>query len=538
MSSFTGLTDFLFGGAVPLPSKLTLSAPVRSLPAAPGNAASHEATEDESPERRAAMQHAQSSSRRRIFGLCLILCGCLFFAGYGYYQQTRYAVSYDFKTVYVGALCMIDGCDPYDAAQTEQAYLRHGADRPDPMPIRPYYTSYLPSGIFLVAPLALLPFGTARVVWLSLGTALFGCAALCIGDLCAGRQALRTQAVLAVFVASSTLLVMLGQPAMYAISLAVIAVWSFLRRRLLVLGVLAFALSLILKPHLAGLLWLFFLLSPGGGQALAADPLRPEEPTANPRTTPPVSWRRLALYTLGVALVLMMPGVLLAFHHPASAHWPQELQRNLERLARPGGPNNPGPRSGQGIADLQPLFALLRDSPRFYNLAALATFSGLLLMWLLLLKRQTGAASTAGPYRRGESLAASDADLMALAAVTALSFLPIYHQQYDTRLLLLIFPAVAVLASRYRRLGRAALALSALATVTLSHPFVRLNTRLVTYLGDWLTRQGVAPHPSLLLACDRPLPVTLLLLSGFFLYAMFRVAAEDAPDGQAPAGNP
>ncbi len=462
----------------------------------------------------------------QLLGLCLVLFGCLFFAVRGYHDEKTTLQSFDFKPVYSSTLCLIEGCDPYDSAQIEQAYLRHGGDASDLRPFRPYNANYPPSALFLVLPLALLPFPLARTVWLSLGILLFSAASLCTADLCACRLGSQdgssasyqrpfgvfaAQAVLAVFVASSTILVMLGQPAMYSISLAVIAVWSFLRRRALAMGVLAFAVSLTLKPHVGALIWLFFLLSSGGDSRV------PATGQAAART---VSHRRLALFTLGATLLLMMPGVLLAFHHPASAHWPQELRHNLLEIASPGQASNPGPTNDEAgsIASLQALFALWHDSPSFYNPAAYVTFLPFLLVWLYLLRWSAAARPD-----NGSSSSIRDADLMALAAAAVLSFLPIYHRQYDTRLLLLIFPAVAALACRSRRLGPAALALSALATITLSHQFLHLGPALTARL----SRGGMALHGALWLVLNRPLPLTLLLLSGFFLYAMYVVHSED-----------
>ncbi len=469
-------------------------------------------------------------------GLCLVLLGCLSFAVRGYHDQRTTLQSFDFNPVYAGTLCLIEGCDPYDSAQIERIYLRHGGDPSDLRPFRPYNANYPPSALFLTIPLALLPFPVAQKAWLSLGILLFSVAALCTADLCAGclgaqdlSSATRrhpfgvvgAQAVLAVFVASSTILVMLGQPAMYSISLVVLAAWSFLRQRALPLGVLAFAVSLTLKPHVGALLWLFFLLSPGDDSATPSASAA-ALPSAGEMSAPAVSRRRLALFTLGATLALMTPGMLLAFHHPASAHWPQELHHNLEEIASPGQASNPGPSNDEvgSIASLQALFALRHDSSRFYNLAAYASFLPFFLAWLYLLLRRPAAARPDGH----SPSAIREGDLVALAAAAALSFLPIYHRQYDTRLLLLVFPAVAALACRYRRLGRAALALSALATITLSHQFVHLAPTMAARLA-W---RGGALHGVLWLALNRPLPLTLLLLSVFFLYAMAVVHTEDA----------
>jgi hypothetical protein len=430
--------------------------------------------------------------RRRIYGFLVVLAGCLFFAVRGYQNQKATLQAFDFKPVYSSARCLIDGCDPYDSMQIQREFLSHGGDPSDLRPFRPFNANYPPSALFLVIPLAKLPFGVACAIWSWIGIGLFCCAALCVADLCAGKYSLVVHCVLAAFVATSTMLIMLGQPAMMAISLAVIAVWCFLRGRFAWVGVLAFAVSLTFKPHVGALIWLLFLLASRGEGSGEATRM----------------FRRRALETLGVTLFLMAPGMLLAFHHPASAHWPQELHTNLVGIGARGNASDPGPTNieAQAIVSLQAVFSLVRDVPGFYNLAAYAVFVPLFGLWLYGVVR---------PVRAIEAR-----NLLALAAAAALGFLPIYHRQYDTRLLLLMFPAVALLASNSRWVGRAAILLSVLATVTTSHQFV--------HAGPWLAVHGFPLTGPAWLLLFRPLPLTLLLLSGFFLYAMFWVGAGDA----------
>jgi hypothetical protein len=445
-------------------------------------------------------------TRRRICGFCLVLLGCLFFAVRGYHDQRQTLQGFDFKPVYSSARCLVDGCDPYDSVQIQREFLQHGGDGSDLRPFRPFNANYPPSALFLVVPLAMLPFGVACGIWTWVGIVLFCGAAVCVADLCRGRHALAVQCVLAGFVATSTMLIMLGQPAMISISLAAIAVWCFLRARFAWVGVLAFAVSLTFKPHVGAMIWLFFLLASRSESAEGA-------------VEPASMFRRRALQTLAVTLVLMTPGILLAFHHPASAHWPQELHRNLVGIAAHGNASDPGPGNGeaQSIANMQAVFSVVRDVPGFYNLAASAVFVPLFVAWLygvMRAVRERGRSLAGGAW----SSAMDARNLLALAAAVALGFLPIYHRQYDTRLLLLVFPEVALLASSSRWMGRAAVALSAVATVMMSHQFV--------HVGPWLVGRGVKLIGPVWLVFYRPLPLLLLLLSCFFLYAMFRMDAE------------
>ena len=456
---------------------------------------------------------ANAMRHQRVFGFCVVLLGCLFFGIRGYQDQKLALQSFDFKPVYGSARCLIDGCDPYDSLQIERAYLQHGGDSSDLRPFRPFNANYPPSALFLVMLLAMLPFGPAHLLWLGIGIVLFSCAAFCMADLCVGPRALIVHCILAAFVATSTMLIMLGQPAMMSISLVVIAVWCFLKQRFPVIGIIAFAISLTFKPHVGALIWLFFLLAARSSEA-------PNCAVPGIAAEPASKFRRRALQTLVATLILMAPGILLAFHHPASAHWPHELHANLVGIAAHGNASDPGPANNeaQSIANLQALFSLISDNPHFYNRAAIAVFTPLLLAWLYLVMRPVKAAGKR-PLDSVNPHSTFARDVLALATAAALSFLPIYHRQYDTRLLLLMFPAVALLASTRLLRGKAALALSVLATVTLSHQFLNLGPRLGHRLASL--------PPVVQLVFYRPLPLTLLLLACFFLYCMVVLAFEE-----------
>jgi len=172
--------------------------------------------------------------------------------------------------------------------------------------------------------------------------------------------------------------------------------------------VLCLAVSLAVKPHDTGLVWLYLLLAGG-------------------------IYRRRALQTLLATAVVSIPGVLWAWLR--SPHWMHELSANLAAFSVRGGTNDPGLSSGGAhglgtVVSLQPIFSFFRDDPHFYNPASYLVFGLLLLVWIFVTLR---ARPTAANF------------WLALAAVSALSMLPVYHRQYDTKLLLLAVPACALL---------------------------------------------------------------------------------------------
>jgi hypothetical protein len=176
-------------------------------------------------------------------------------------------------------------------------------------------------------------------------------------------------------------------------------------------GILCLALALLLKPHDAGFVWAYFLLAGG-------------------------VHRRRALQTLLVVGVVAIPSMFWVWH--VAPQWAQELHANVLAGSAPGNGNDPGPasyafRGTDTVINLQSAIAIFRDEPAFYNVASYLVCGSLLLL---------GAVRTIRA-RRSQANA-----WFALAAIAALSMLPVYHRLYDAKLLLLTIPACAMLWAR------------------------------------------------------------------------------------------
>src|SRR5208283_1004323 len=157
----------------------------------------------------------------------------------------------------------------------------------------------------------------------------------------------------------SGLLLCAGNTAGLVVSLAVIAAWCFMQDRFVPIGIICLAVALAVKPHDAGLVWLYFLLA-GGVQ------------------------RKRALQTLVLTALIAVASVLWLSH--AAPHWLPEYQSNLHAAMSAGGRDNPGPttQGGRGIGQiisLQAILSLLWDNAKFYNLAADLLCAPLLLAW-------------------------------------------------------------------------------------------------------------------------------------------------------------
>jgi hypothetical protein len=98
------------------------------------------------------------------------------------------------------------------------------------------------------------------------------------------------------------------------------------------------------------------------------------------------------------------------------------------------------------LVSLQAVIGTFWDDPRIYNPASYLIFAPLLLTWAIITLRSRFLPSRAW---------------LGIAAIAALSMLPVYHRLQDTKLLLLTVPACAMLWSRRGFAGWLALLITA-----------------------------------------------------------------------------
>jgi len=266
------------------------------------------------------------------------------------------------------------------------------------------------------------------------------------------------------------------------ISLCVVAIWCFLRNRFVWTGILCLAVSLALKPQIACMVWLYFLLA---GAA----------------------HRKRALKTLLVTAVSGLTAIV--WITPIAANWIQELHSNLAAISAPGGINDPGPTYGGPhtagmVIHLQSVISVFRDDPRIYNLATYVVCGVLLLLWsfVTMLSRFSPARAT-----------------LALAAIAPLTLLITYHRSYDAKLLLLAVPACAMLWAEGGSTGRLALVATTAGVVsTGDYPLTILY--ILTANPHWDTAGLFGKILTVVLT--RPIPLILLATGIIYLWLYAR----------------
>jgi hypothetical protein len=425
-------------------------------------------------------------TKARLDGLYLALLGSVAFLLLGVaLERSAPAPLADFKALYYPSRCLIQHHDPYMESEVRRIYEAEGGNRPlDSAKTGQIATEnvYPPSALFFMAPFAMLPWGPVHILWIALTAGSFVLASLLIWNLGANYAPIVSGVLIGFLLANSESLLITGNAAGIAISLCVAAVWCFLRERFVPVGIACLAVSLALKPHDAGLVWLYFLLAPG-------------------------VFRKRALQTLAVTTAISLLAVLWVGH--VAPQWMQEWHSNVAAFSVHGGVNDPGPASTGGhgldmLVSLQTAISVLWDDPRFYNLVSYLICAPLVLAWGFITLRSRPSTRRAW---------------LALAAITALSMLPVYHRQVDARLLLLTVPACAMLWAEGGRIGRLALAVTTAGLVLTGD----IPWAIFFGVASKLHLPATALTGKILMAVQMfPVPLILLAVGVFYLWIYAR----------------
>ena len=426
-------------------------------------------------------------TRERLDGLYLLLLGTIpVFLLLGFLFVTNSPIPMqDFRVIYYPARCLIQHGDPYKEGEVLRIYRAERGEKPlETTADRQIVTRhvYLPTSFALTAPFAMLPYGIARILWLMLtfGSLIF--ASLLAWNLGADHAPILSGILIGFLLANSEVILVLSNASGIAISLCVVAVWCFLRKRFVPAGILCLAFSLAVKPHDAGLVWLYFLLAGG-------------------------VYRKRALQTLIATAAISLPGLLWVWR--VAPHWIEELHSNIQAFSVHGGITDPGPAStgahGTGMMiNLQTVISFFRDYPRFYNPFSYFICAALLLVWVFVTLR-----SRPSPARA----------CMAIAAISALTLLPVYHHFYDAKLLLLTVPACAMLWAKGGRIGRLALLVNTAGFVLTGD----ISWTVILSLIGKLHLPAIGVGGQVLAAMQVfPVPLILLVMSVFYLWVYAR----------------
>jgi hypothetical protein len=392
----------------------------------------------------------------------------------------------DLYPIYNHARVLIEHQDPYiESAPTYDRLLSEGfldshSIAVYGLPIVPCV--YPPTSLLLLTPLAMLHWGPAHFIWMGLIVSSLIIGSILIWTVTLDQAPLISAVLIGFVLINSESVLFEGNAAGVAVALCIVAVWSFVQERVVLLGSICLAISLALKPHDSALVWLCFLLC---GTA----------------------YRKRALQSL--LYVSVLAAVAVGWVRLVSPHWPRELASNVAALSLRGGVNDPGPHSSTGLIvnsaiNLQTVFAVIWDKPAFYNFASYALCGLLFVFWLIRTIR-----SPMSIFRMW----------MSLAFISALSMLPIYHRHHDAKLLILGVPACALLWSRHRASGMVAFLVTGLA-ITMNADVPRA---ILTNLESTMSFSDTTIFGKVLtILLARPAPLAILAMAIFYLWVYWR----------------
>lgn len=400
----------------------------------------------------------------------------------------------DFQAIYYGARCLIQHHNPYKVSELEALYRSEGGEHSsDSIQRRQTVTLCvnLPVTFLFIAPFAMLPLGAAQVLWMILTAGVLLLASALMWNLGSNYAPILSGCLVGFFLANCELVFLTGNTVGIVVSLCVIAAWCFLDERFVPAGIVCMALSLAIKPHDAGLVWLYFLLAGG-------------------------VYRRRALQSVAVTLALGLSALLWV--SLVVPQWIGDWRVNMAAISAPGGLNSPGPASLAinylgSVISLQTVFALFRDDPRFYNSVTYLICGGMLVAWSVRTLRLGFSKTSAW---------------LALATIAPITMLLTYHRSYDAKLLLLTVPACVMLWASGGPVRW-------LALVVNSAGFALTADFPLTILMAWarnlhIPTTGILTQlPTVVLM--RPAPLILLVMSLFYLWVYVRQTVPDIVHG-------
>ena len=156
------------------------------------------------------------------------------------------------------------------------------------------------------------------------------------------------------------------------------------------------------------------------------------------------------------------------------------------------------------VISLQALLSVFRDDPHFYNLGSDLICAPIGLIWGFITLRSRPTATRAW---------------LALASIAALSMLPVYHRQYDSKLLLLTVPACVMLWAEGGLIGWLAMLINTAAFVLTGD----LTWAILLGLINRLHLSGGGTGGTILTVLQTfPAPLILLVTGVFYLWVYAR----------------
>ena len=206
-------------------------------------------------------------TKARRDGLYMVFLGGAIFAIFGIIGGLflHHPIS-DFRFNYISVRCLMQNVDPYKQGeflrvmQEDGQSLGSGFLQDQAKEMAQYM--YPPTS-FILAPFGILPWPAASLLWTLTICVVFLLGAYLMWKVAADYAPVLSGFLVFFVLATGQLLLVTGNALGLVLGLCLIAVWCIVEERFAAAGVLCFAVSLMIKPHDAALVWLYFFLAGG-----------------------------------------------------------------------------------------------------------------------------------------------------------------------------------------------------------------------------------------------------------------------------------
>src|ERR1700722_8121288 len=142
-------------------------------------------------------------------------------------ERTKPDSMLDFDVVYDGARCLLQGSDPYVQSEYLRVHESEGSAYSSgsaASPLYPYVAIviYPPTVFFSVAPIAMLPWGIAHVLWMTLTASILTVASLLVWSLATKKATNVSTFLVCILLANSEIVIAGGNPSGIVVGLGVI----------------------------------------------------------------------------------------------------------------------------------------------------------------------------------------------------------------------------------------------------------------------------------------------------------------------------
>jgi hypothetical protein len=322
----------------------------------------------------------------------------------------------DLSQNYTASKLWLSGKSPADPRNFQEFWLHEGLSR---LPLTDVRTHLAPppGGLVIMAPIAALPWKTAKTIWMIVLLFSFTVTVwslVAVSSLCCNES--RTLVFIAACLALAPFHTGLasGNPTILVIGLCAVAIWAANSQRELASGIL-FGAACAMKPHLAAFLVLYYLVQ-----------------------------RRWKLFTVAVGCTSALNLIALLYLYLRGTPWLHDYLNNAKGFVTANNidsfaSDNPGRFT---LINLQVPFFSITGSSKSSNLWALAVGGILVGVWLYWIVRKQNRPP----------------QLLALGAISTIALLPVYHRFYDAALLIVpLCWCIANIDSRAKKTVSAAL---------------------------------------------------------------------------------